>query len=198
MRPFAAPYFLDHSVVPSRHQVPVKTEASASPDLLSPTIASLQQYQFKFHSHPSSSSHGSLPSSRHPSEPPTLPQHSIYRFGSTSSASGYNLMSAQNSWPPSPTSSHHLPSVATQAGGMINGNGKYDPEHSQHSVSYGDEYDDVSELVDLPPGTHSGLPTGSAGGSSAKNIRRRSSKGAVHSLGISPHNLPMNGAIIIH
>lgn len=180
MRPFPladAPYLLEHSAVPSHHQVPVKTEASASPDLLSPTIASLQQYQFKFHS---SSSHGSLPSSRHPSEPPTLPQHSIYRFGSASS--GYNLMSAQNSWPPSPTSSHHLPSVVTQTGGMINGHGKYDPGHSQQSASYGDDDDDVSELVDLPPGSHSGLPSGSAGGSSAKNIRRRSSKGAVHSL----------------
>ncbi|KAF5384170.1 hypothetical protein D9615_003165 [Tricholomella constricta] len=143
----AGPYFPELSA----HRPPlVKTEASVSPDLLSPSVASLQQFQFKFHAPPSSSSHESLPSSRHPSEPPALSHNHLYRFGS---GSGHSLMPNQSSWPPSPTSSHHLPSSSSR---MINDNSKYELGPPQHSMSYADDYDDV-ELVELPPNSHPDL-----------------------------------------
>lgn len=187
MRPYAladtTTYFPEYS---PHHQVPVKTEASASPDLLSPSIASLQHFQFKFHPPSSSSSHGSLPSSRHPSEPPALTPNHIYRFGSSSS--GYNLMS-QSSWPPSPTSSHQLPSGASHSSAMINGSSKYDLGPPPHSLSYGDDYEEVSDLVELPAGSHSSLGGADASASSSvngagKHIRRRSSKGACNNWGL--------------
>ncbi|KAF8062419.1 fungal-specific transcription factor domain-containing protein [Lyophyllum atratum] len=160
------------SYYPEHHTAQVKTEASASPDLLPPSVASLQQYPFRFHAPPSSSSHGSLPSSRHPSEPPALSQNHVYRFGS---GSAYNLMSTQSSWPPSPSSPHHQPSGPSR---MINDNSKYELGPSQHSISYADDYDEVSELVELPEDSHSNLGGDAAGASSGggKNVRRRSSK----------------------
>lgn len=162
-------YFIDHPNHTQR-QGPVKTEASASPDL-SPAPASLQQFQFTFHSQPSSS-HDSLPSSRNPSEPPTTLPPSLYRFGS-----GYNLMSGQ-SWP-SPGSSQHPSSSLHNApiAGAGNGHTKYELAALQHTMSYSDDYDDVSELVDISHSGFSGTP-GSAGSSGEKTIRRRSSKGA--------------------
>jgi hypothetical protein len=72
---------------------------------------------------------------------------------------------------------------------MINGNNKYDLAPPQRAVSYGDDYDDVSELVDLPLGSHSGLPadsTGASGANGGKNIRRRSSKGVSALWGFGP------------
>ncbi|KAG6826250.1 hypothetical protein H0H92_000574 [Tricholoma furcatifolium] len=173
----------------AEHSPPVKTEASASPDLLSSGIASIHQYPFKFHhAPPSSSSHGSLPSPRHPSEPPSLTQSQIYRFGSGSS---YNIMSNHTSWTPSPSSSHHMSSTSSRVG---HGNGKFDLMSNQNTVTYPDDYDDA-ELVEIPEGSHPGdLAMESSTNGSGKHIRRRSSKACTF-LGPSRKRGPPKGYI---
>ncbi|KAG6817027.1 hypothetical protein H0H87_000651 [Tephrocybe sp. NHM501043] len=177
------PYFSEHSP-------PVKTEASASPDLLSPSLTSIQQYQFKFHAPPSTSSHGSLPTSRHPSEPPTLSQNHIYRFGS---GSGYNLMT-NSSWSPSPSSSHNLTSAPSR---MANGSGKLELESTPHTMSYSDDFDDSTELVEISEGSHLNLggdPATTSANGAGKHIRRRSSKACTF-LGPSRKRGPPKGYI---
>ncbi|KAG6909434.1 hypothetical protein DXG01_000588 [Tephrocybe rancida] len=167
-------FTLADSTYSPEHSPPVKTEAFASPHLLPSTISSLQQYQFKFHAPASSSSHGSLPSSRQHSEPPALPQSHIFRFGSDPS---YNLMS-NSSWSPSPNSSH-LPSASSR---MANDNSKFELTSDSNAISYPDDYDDEnSELVEISEGSHPTLGGDPAASSSTngagKHIRRRSSKG---------------------
>lgn len=158
------------------HQPPVKTESSASPDLLAhngTNTPSVPPFQFKLQPS-SSSSRGSHPSTRHPSEPPTFPNSQLYRFGSRGSS--YNLMS-QGSWPPSPP---QVPSNVPQANDAING-GRYTLGHS-NSMSYNDDYDDVSDsLVELTHGSQyvPGHDNSSTANGNGKNIRRRSSKGAL-------------------
>ncbi|GLB40011.1 putative fungal specific transcription factor [Lyophyllum shimeji] len=161
------------SYFPEPRATQVKTEAS-SPDLLPPSLASFQQYQFKFRAPLPSPSHASLPSSRHPSEPPAPTQNHIYRFGS---GSAYNTVSNQSSWPSSPNSSHQQASGSSR---VIDGNSKYGLGSSQHPMSYPEDYDDVSELVELPEDSPPNLggadATGTSANGTAKNIRRRSSK----------------------
>ncbi|TFK31644.1 fungal-specific transcription factor domain-containing protein [Crucibulum laeve] len=210
-----SPYFLDHPNI-TQHQVPVKTEASSSPDL-SPAPPSLQQFHFKFHSQ-AQSSHASLPSSRNQSESPALlPPQPIYRFGSVAGA--YNSMSG-HPWPATTSFQHH-PSSATSnttettnshhrtattaihSPQPINGHSTLDEHpsnshnttingHANHkyenipgrhsnqlSMSYSDDYDDVSELADLPLDSHAtlaGLLGSSSTPSNERTIRRRSSK----------------------
>ncbi|KAF9012001.1 fungal-specific transcription factor domain-containing protein [Cyathus striatus] len=162
------------------HQVPVKTEASSSPDL-SPAPASVHQFHFKFHSQ-SSSSHGSLPSSRNHSQSPacSLPQQPIYRFGSVPGA--YNLLSAP-SWPSS-TLHHHPDSLAainphssSSSENSTPHSLKYDLPTNHHSaMSYSDEYD--NDLADLPleSPTHLSNYLGSSSNAGERAVRRRSSK----------------------
>ncbi|KAG6888363.1 hypothetical protein C0995_008950 [Termitomyces sp. Mi166 len=175
----------------SEQSPPVKTEASASPDLLSPSLSSLQQFQFKFHAPPSSSSHGSLPSTRHPSEPPALPQSHIYRFGS---GSGYNPMSNQSSWSSSPGSPLPLTSVSSR---MVNGDGKFELETDSNTITYMDDYDDTTELVEIPEGSNLNLGgdfSSSSTNNPQKQIRRRSSKACTF-LGPSRKRGPPKGYI---
>ncbi|KAF8624664.1 hypothetical protein AX17_006995 [Amanita inopinata Kibby_2008] len=170
MRTFASSdhaFLLDHPQTnhPTRHQVPVKIEASASPDL-SPAPPSLQHFTFKFHPHPSPS-HASLPSSRHSSD---LNPQPIYRFGSDHPS--YNFMST---WP---NSHHSPPSASTSAqnmSGHINGHSKYDLGPSHQPFQYADDYDNV-DLVDLPMSGGSSIPGTALSASSEKTVRRRSSK----------------------
>lgn len=176
---------------------PVKTEASASPDLppASPSTTasntSLQQFQFQFHSQPPPAFRSSSHSSRNPSEPPIStnlgfivqpPPPSIYRFGADASTAQYKLMSNNNtpnsqSWSSaSDTSNGHNP--ANQ------GNNKFDLASIQHTMSFADEYDEVSELMDVGASglamlSGPGVNVGQGGSSSEKTIRRRSSKGEV-------------------
>jgi len=148
------------------HQLPVKTESSSSPDL-PPTPTSLHHSQFQFHSTPSST-HSSHSPSRNTSEAPTTaPQHSIFRFGSDTAA--FALMSNQ-SWPASATHSRY-PSLGSSTG--FDDSNAYELGTMQ---DFADEYDDLSELVDLP--VNYGLVSESnLDPSGEKTIRRRSSKG---------------------
>ncbi|KAG6884482.1 hypothetical protein C0993_010666, partial [Termitomyces sp. T159_Od127] len=187
MRRFALadpPYFSEQSP-------PVKTEASASPELPSPHHSSLQQFQFKFHAPPSSSSHGSLPSTRHPSEPPALPQSHLYRFGS---GTGYNPMSNQSPWSSSPGSPLLLNSVSSR---MINGDGKLELDSHTPTLTYMDDYDDTTELVEIPEGSNLNLGNefeSSSTNNAQKQIRRRSSKACTF-LGPSRKRGPPKGYI---
>ncbi|KAG6888743.1 hypothetical protein C0992_007586 [Termitomyces sp. T32_za158] len=187
MRRFALadpPYFSEQSP-------PVKTEASASPELPSPRHSSLQHFQFKFHAPPSSSSHGSLPSTRHPSEPPALPQSHLYRFGS---GSGYNPMSNQSPWSSSPGSPLLLNSASSR---MINGDGKLELDSNPPTLTYMDDYDDTTELVEIPEGSNLNLGNdfeSSSANNMQKQIRRRSSKACTF-LGPSRKRGPPKGYI---
>ncbi|KAF8874834.1 fungal-specific transcription factor domain-containing protein, partial [Infundibulicybe gibba] len=117
---------------------------SPSPELLPVSEPQLNQFHFTFQSQTASASntsHGSLPSSRDASNPPTstiLPQPALYRFGAVTNRSAYNPMPV-NPWPSSTNSSQHSYSRSVPV--------------SHPDMSYGDEYDDVSELVDLPADT---------------------------------------------
>jgi hypothetical protein len=171
----SAPYFLTNPSFTFHHQVPVKTEAEASPDL-SPAPAaepSQQGYQFKFH--PSTlSSHAPLPPSRNPSEPPPCLPPSLFRFGL--SGSPYSLPSAQL-WPPTSSSQHRLLQThQTHNDDLISNTSSQSVDYIQPAMSYSDEYDNVSDLADVSL-EHSGLGA-YAGSAQERTIRRRSSKGA--------------------
>ncbi|TFK71119.1 hypothetical protein BDN72DRAFT_479127 [Pluteus cervinus] len=161
-----AHYFIDQPN-PTQHHLPVKTEASSSPDL-SPGPTSLQRFQFQFHPQ-QPLSHDDLPPLRNTSESPhSLPQHPIYRFGS-GSTTPFNPMPSQP-W----STSARLGLAAPTA---YNTTSKHDLAAIEQAMSYSDEYDDGTELADLPMSAHgfgglSGSPTGNA----AQEKRRRSSK----------------------
>lgn len=171
----STPYFLTNPRFTFHHQVPIKTEEEASPDL-SPTPAaeSLQHYQFKFH--PSTlSSHAPLPPSRNPSEPPPCRPPTLFRFGS--SGSSYSLPSAQL-WPATSSSQHHLLQTHQTHDDLIANTSSQSVHTIQRAMSYSDEYDNVSDLADVSL-EHSGLGSyGSGSTSQERTIRRRSSKGA--------------------
>jgi hypothetical protein len=86
---------------------PVKTEAEASPDLLSSSFPSLQQFQFSFHS----------PQSHASSESDSITNNhyqSVFRFGSQQP---YHLM--PQSWPASPGPSRQSSSGAQMINGTV-------------------------------------------------------------------------------
>ncbi|TFK29468.1 hypothetical protein FA15DRAFT_752599 [Coprinopsis marcescibilis] len=168
-------HFLEIPHLNGHHQVPVKTEASSSPDL-SPGPPSLQHYQFKFNPH-AVVSHGSVPQSRNPSESPScLPPQPLYRFGSDSGP--YDVV-AEQSWPTS-VIPHHLSSRQNINFNprLINGhNNSHSDEHNRPPMSYSDEYDNASDIADLAgDGLHPSAFGGSGGHSNDKAVRRRSSK----------------------
>lgn len=161
-------YFLELPRPNLHHPVPVKTEASSSPDL-SPDSTSLQHFQFKFNPH-AVPSHASVPQSRNPSESPScLPPTPLYRFGSDP---GPYTVPSEQSWPRSVshqlTSTHNINYNQSQ----LNGHNSQTSELFRPSMSYSDEYD-VSDLADVG-GDQS---HGAFGGSNEKIVRRRSSKG---------------------
>jgi len=132
------------------HHVPVKTESSPSPDLL-PASASLQpQYQLSF------------PPQYHSNQQP--PQQSIFRFGTGADSGSFSPPMYNRQWPAAGSS--HEPQ-ATSAPVDIS---------LDNAMSF-DEYDDVSDLVEIGPGSGSThiLDASSVGGE--RTVRRRSSKG---------------------
>ncbi|KAG6848569.1 hypothetical protein H0H93_015837, partial [Arthromyces matolae] len=183
--------------------IPIKSEASASPDLLSPRLSSLQHFPFKFHLQhppPSTTTTASVPS-RNSSEPPASgaalpPQNHIYRFGPNS---GYNnFMSNHSSWSSSPGSATHE-LVSASSRGLLNGsndNDKFELVSPSHLGSYVDDYDDT-ELLELPEGSGVDLvdlPVRSAQNQDGKQVRRRSSKACTF-LGPSRKRGPPKGYI---
>ncbi|THV03041.1 hypothetical protein K435DRAFT_775205 [Dendrothele bispora CBS 962.96] len=138
------------------HHVPVKTESSPSPDLL-PASASLQpQYQLSLPSQ--------FQSSHPPNQQPT--QQSVFRFGVAANSSSFSPSMAYNrQWQTDAASSQDPRSSMAPTD-------KY--EISLDNAMSFDEYDDVSELVEIGSGN-----TGSSRMLDAigeKAIRRRSSK----------------------
>ena len=169
-----------HPRLNGHHQVPVKTEASSSPDL-SPASNSLQHFQFKFNPH-TVPSHASIPQSRTHSESPScLPPTPLYRFGSDSA--GVTTTSEQ-AWPRS-VASHHLPPphAVNYSQSHPSGHHTHPPELYRPAMSYSDEYD-VSDLAELGVGdqSHGGGFGGSESHNHEKQIRRRSSKGVSYCL----------------
>lgn len=112
---------------------------SAGPGVKTEAEPSLSYFQFPFDTNKSSSSHDSIPSSRNPSEPPPF---------------SFRLMP---SWSQSSAAQHPSDSVSAAALGL------------HHALSFNDDYDDMSELIDLP--------NNSGSGGTEKTVRRRSSKG---------------------
>ena len=168
------PYFLDVPHLNGHHQVPVKTEASSSPDL-SPGPPSLQHFQFKFN--PSSIiSHGAVQQARNLSESPSCagPQP-IYHFGP--SRFHFNTSSEQH-WPRS--IANHLPSRHDIGLSQRHINRPY---HNQTdhivrpAMSYSDDYDNASDLADIVGDGEAGGSYGDSGNANEKGVRRRSSKG---------------------
>ncbi|KAK2460868.1 hypothetical protein APHAL10511_007338 [Amanita phalloides] len=145
---------LDHQ---PHHQILVKTEDSASPDL-SPVSSSLP-FQFRFH--PSKSTEHST----------SLPHQSVYRF---TEDSAHNLV-------PTWSDHHNLSSYspATMSTHANHNHSRYDWDSSHLSFQYAKDYEDV-DLPDLPlAGRDSSTDlSGSALSSGTeKAVRRRSSKG---------------------
>jgi hypothetical protein len=135
---------------------PVKSEASASPDLLSSSsFPSIHQFQFSFHSPQSHSTS---------SEPDTI-HNSVFRFGPSQEQS-YHLM--PQSWSASPGPSRQSSSGAQLLNGMC---------HSAFSPSfpYPRPIDDDDDMAD------SALNASNGG----KHVRRRSSKGVHTQLSCS-------------
>jgi hypothetical protein len=166
-------YFLELPRPNPHHLVPVKTEASSSPDL-SPDSTSLQHFQFKFNPH-AVPSHASVPQSRNPSESPScLPPTPLYRFGSDPGPY------SEQPWPRS-TNSHHLSSTHNLPYNNqpnLNGHNTQNSELFRPTMSYSDDYD-VSDLADGGGDQSHGAFGGSA---HEKIVRRRSSKGKKFSV----------------
>jgi hypothetical protein len=152
------------------HQVLVKTEDSASPDL-SPAPSSLQ-YPFGFHQQ-----HSSFQGLKSADHLASISQQSIqaYRFGSNASHSFVPT------WPnhPNNLTGYSPPSVS----GHVDGYARYDLDSASQPFQYFDDYDDVDvDFAEIPmPGRDSSSLTDvscSASSSGAeKAVRRRSSKG---------------------
>ncbi|KAH9474654.1 Nitrogen assimilation transcription factor nit-4 [Psilocybe cubensis] len=147
------------SQTPYFAQYPVKTEDLSSPDL-SPENSSMPHFQFKFHA-----SHAILSHSRSSADN-NLSHFPLYRFGSSA-----------NLWP-NPVS--HLPprlnSVSPAQDRPISPSQFHHSAASvePHSMSYSDDYDDITEL----PADHHGLSYvgSSPSGANDRTVRRRSSK----------------------
>jgi hypothetical protein len=145
----------------SDHEHPIKSESeqSASPELLP---ASLSRFSFQLQpdrlirpvAHDNKLQPDSNPSAGGDLQP-------LYRFGSETA--GLNSMANPSSWPP--------PSES-----LLNGH-RFDFGGVQNTIPFNDEYDDISEMVELPEGATLGLGP-SSGLGHEKTVRRRSSKGA--------------------
>jgi hypothetical protein len=156
---------------PADHQVLVKTEDSASPDL-SPTPSS---YQYPLTLQQQYSAFQALKSTDHLTSVSQQPVQA-YRFGSNAS---HNFVPT---WP-----NHHnnLTSYSpSSVSGHVDGYTRYELDSSSQTFQYLDDYDDV-DFTELPlPGRDSSSLSSltdvscSASSSGAeKAVRRRSSKG---------------------
>jgi len=173
------PYFIDPPHLNGHHQVPVKTEASSSPDL-SPGPPSLQHFQFKFNPPTAIHSHGSVPQSRNPSESPScVPPQAIYRFGQDQTRYRYSVVSDQP-WPSA--ISHHLRQDLNLSQRHTNRHIYNNSDYFRPTaMSYSDDYDNGSDLADIVDVGH-GFGDSAGGHSHDKAVRRRSSKGGRFSL----------------
>lgn len=152
---FANPFLL------SDNERPVKSESeqSASPELLPASLS-----RFSFHLQPdiltrSTAHKDTLPLDTNPS--PGGSKQPLYRFGSE--VAGLNSMANPSSWPPTSEP-------------LLSGR-KFDFGAVQNTMPFNDDdYDDISELVELPEGASLGLGPSSL--VHEKTVRRRSSKGA--------------------
>lgn len=161
---------------------PVKTEASASPEL-SPVPASLHDFQFQFNPHHySSASHDN---------PTLLPQQrpKIYHFGFPSSSSTainnsyYNhhhisLTPATSAATATTTTTTAITSAAMPANPWASSSRlSLNTTGLDHSMAYSDDYDDTADMIDMPMSAgYNGLSTSPTAANQEK--RRRSSKGA--------------------
>ncbi|KAH0581073.1 hypothetical protein H2248_012207 [Termitomyces sp. 'cryptogamus'] len=85
-------------------------------------------------------------------------------------------MSNQSPWSSSPGSPLPLTSASSR---MINGDNKLELEPNPHTITYMDDYDDPTELVEIPEGSSLNLEGDFASSSTSnlqKQVRRRSSK----------------------
>lgn len=143
-----------------RYNTVKREPGTPSPDL-SPSAASLQQYQFQFR--PSHSISGHTPSSLQLRTGHSHSQHQpLYRFGSDSP-----LHTAHSSWPSSTASPTTMNPNVDLTGNNVDLTGM------QHTMSF-DEYEDADELAELPPMSGRGGAT-----ANEKTVRRRSSKGTL-------------------
>ncbi|KAF8625103.1 hypothetical protein AX15_005575 [Amanita polypyramis BW_CC] len=160
---------LDHIHADHRihHQVLVKTEDSASPDL-SPVPSSLHHFQLKFHPPQPSPSHASN-SPEHLALVPS--QQSLYRFGSN----------VPCNFAPTWSDQHHSSAYnPTAMSARVYGHSRYDIDPAQQSLQYSEDYDEV-DLTDLPLSGRASVSLTDLSGpallsGAEKQVRRRSSK----------------------
>ena len=148
---------------PADHQVLVKTEDSASPDL-SPTPSSFHQYPFSFHQQ--HTPFQALKSTDHLTSISQQPAQG-YRFGSNTSHSFV---------PTWPNQHNNLTSYSPSDGYT-----RFELDSSSQTFQYLDDYDEV-DFAELPlPGRDSSslssLTDVSSSSGAEKAVRRRSSKG---------------------
>ncbi|KAG6865247.1 hypothetical protein C0991_004128 [Blastosporella zonata] len=80
---------------------------------------------------------------------------------------------------------------------MANGTAKFDMESTPHTITYADDYDDATELVEISDDTHMNLvedPASTSVNSAGRQVRRRSSKACTF-LGPSRKRGPPKGYI---